>query len=187
MTKVRNNLFDPNKGLDRGRAKWVEGCWYVCKMVFFLSAFPWPNQLKCFVLKFFGARIGVGVKIKPRVNIHFPWKLEIGDHVWIGEEAWILNFEKIIIGSHSCISQRAFLCTGNHNYRCIDMPYKNSPIHIGEGAWIGAQVFLGPGVNVGKEAVVTAGSIVSRDVPAESVYGGVPFGPTKSRWKDYKI
>ena len=62
-------------------------------MVFFLSAFPFPSSLKTWLLKFFGAKVGQGVIIKPRVNIHMPWKLNIGDDVWIGEEVFILNFE----------------------------------------------------------------------------------------------
>jgi putative colanic acid biosynthesis acetyltransferase WcaF len=53
----------------------------------------------------FGARLGCGVVIKPRVNIHFPWRLVVGDFVWLGEEANIFNFELVKIGSIACISQ----------------------------------------------------------------------------------
>jgi hypothetical protein len=122
MTRVRNDLFDGRPDLDRGRSGWVEALWYLLKCAFFLSALPWPAGLKCGLLRRFGAKIGSGVYIKPRVNIHFPWKLEIGDHSWIGEEVFLLNLEPIVIGSHCCISQRAFLCTGNHDFRRPDMP-----------------------------------------------------------------
>ena len=158
----RLDLFDPNKGLDRGRSKAVEAVWYLVKCAFFLSALPWPSGFKVRLLRAFGAKVGLGVVIKPRVNIHFPWKLVIGDHSWIGEEAFILNFEPVTIGSHVCISQRAFLCTGNHNYKDPAFSYRNEPIAIGDGAWIGAMVFVGPGAIVAPETVVKAGEVVKK-------------------------
>src|SRR6516162_6346266 len=136
MTRVRNDSFDPRQGLDRGRPIWFVAFWYMVKCLLFLSHWPFPSRLKCVLLRSFGARIGKGVLIKPRVNIHFPWKLTVGDFTWIGEEVFILNFEPVCIGAHCCISQRAFLCTGNHDYRQEHMPYRNAPITIEDGAWI---------------------------------------------------
>ncbi|MGA2661668.1 MAG: WcaF family extracellular polysaccharide biosynthesis acetyltransferase [Verrucomicrobiota bacterium] len=184
MTRVRNDLFDPSKGLRRGKPNIVEALWYALKCVFLLSAIPWPSSFKCALLRAFGAQIGRGVRIKPRVNIHFPWKLRVGDFTWIGEEVFILNFEPVVIGSHCCISQRALLCTGNHDFTKNDMPYHNRPIAIEDGAWVGAQVFVGPGVTVGSEAVVTAGSVVTKNVPARMVCSGSPCVPVKDRWTD---
>jgi putative colanic acid biosynthesis acetyltransferase WcaF len=187
MTKVRNDLFDARKGLDRGRTKPVEAAWYLLKCLFFLSPLPWPSGFKCSLLRLFGATIGRQVYIKPRVNIHFPWKLSVGDFTWIGEEVFLLNFEPIAIGAHCCISQRAFLCTGNHDYRQVDMPYLNRSIYIGDGAWIGAQVFVAPGSAVGSETVVTAGSVVFGDLVAGMVCSGNPCRPIKPRWKQENL
>jgi putative colanic acid biosynthesis acetyltransferase WcaF len=183
MTRVRNDLFDRRKGLDRGRSKPVEAAWYLLKCCVFLTALPFPSRLKCALLRAFGASVGRGVVIKPRVNIHFPWKLAIGDHAWIGEEVFILNFEPITIGAHCCISQRVFLCAGNHDYRLPGMPYRNRPIMIEDGAWVGAQSFVGPGVTVGTEAVISAGSVVTRSQPPKMVCAGNPCVPVKDRWK----
>jgi len=182
MTRLRNDQFDPSDGFERGRSLPIEAAWYLCKVCFFLSAFPWPSSFKCRLLRWFGARIGRGVVIKPRVNIHFPWKLSVGDHSWIGEESWILNFEPVQIGAHCCISQRAFLCAGSHDYRSIRMRYRNSSITIGDGAWIAAQVFVAPGVTIGEEAVAVAGSIVVNHLPAAMVCAGNPCRPVKTRW-----
>jgi putative colanic acid biosynthesis acetyltransferase WcaF len=182
-SRVRNDQFDATRGLDRGRSSIVEAVWYLVKWVFFLSAFPWPSPLRCRLLRVFGATVGAGVYIKPRVNVHFPWKLTIGDHAWIGEEAFFLNFEPVAIGPHACISQRTFLCTGNHDYRDPTMPYRNRPIEIGAGAWIGAQCFVGPGVHVGVDAVATAGSVVVKNLPAGMVCSGNPCVAVNPRWR----
>jgi putative colanic acid biosynthesis acetyltransferase WcaF len=182
MTRVRNDLFDARQGLNRGRPWWIEALWYLTKCLFFLPAWPVPSSLKCAILRRFGARIGQGVLIKPRVNIHLPWKLVIGEHSWLGEEVFILNFEPVVIGAHCCISQRSFLCTGNHDFRQPEMPYRNRPIAIEDGAWVGAQVFVSPGITIGTEAVVTAGSVVTKSLPGKMVCSGNPCVPLKPRW-----
>ncbi len=180
--KTRLDQFDSAKGLDRGRSKAFEALWYLLKCVFLLSPLPWPIGLRRGLLRAFGAKVGEGVVIKPRVNVHFPWKLEVGDHAWIGEEVFILNFEPVKIGAHACISQRAFLCTGNHDYRDPRFSYRNAPITIGSGAWIGAGVFVGPGAEVGEEAVAAAGSVITRNVPANAVVAGNPASERAERW-----
>lgn len=184
MTRVRNDLFDGGPDLDRGRPRWVEALWYLFKCAFFLSALPWPGGLKRGLLRRFGAKVGTGVYIKPRVNIHFPWKLQIGDHSWIGEEVFLLNLEPIVIGAHCCISQRAFLCTGNHDFKSPSMPFRNRAIVVEDGAWIGAQVFVGPGIVIGSEAVIAAGSVVTRNQPKQMLCAGNPCAAVGPRWRD---
>lgn len=180
--RVRLDKFDSSVGLDRGRPKYVEAAWYAVKVLFFLTAIPWPSRLKVTLLRCFGARVGSGVLIRQRVNIHMPWKLSIGDHCWIGEEVWVLNFEPVTIGSHCSISQRAFLCTGNHDYRSVDMKYRNAPISIGDGAWVGAQAFVAPGVEIGAEAVIAAGSVVAQSVAAAQVFTSEAGFSSRQRW-----
>jgi putative colanic acid biosynthesis acetyltransferase WcaF len=183
-TRVRLDQFRPGAGLDRGRPGWFEALWYVCKCIFFLSALPWPRALKASLLRCFGAKVGAGVVIKPRVNIHLPWKLALGDHSWIGEEVFILNLERVEIGAHCCISQRAFLCTGNHDYRDPAFAYRSAPIRVEDGAWVGASVFVGPGVTIAPDAVAAAGSVVTKNLPAGMVCSGNPCEAVKKRWKD---
>ena len=183
-TKVRQDLVDHDPlEISGGRLRsWVVS-WYITKLTFILSALPWPNKLKAQILKRFGAKIGENLLIKPRVNVHLPWMLEIGNHTWIGEEVFILNFRKVVIGSHCCISQRAFLCTGNHDFRDPSMPFRNAPITIKDGAWVGAQSFVAPGVTIGTDCVITAGSVVLEDMPDNMICSGNPCRPTKPRWK----
>lgn len=180
---TRLDLFDNSIGLNRGTSKIKEIFWYLTKVVFFLSAMPYPSSLKVKILKWFGANVGTAVVIKPRVNIHFPWKLTIGNHVWIGEEVFILNFEHIAVGNQVCISQRAFLCGGNHDYKIPSMPYRNGPINLNDGCWVGANVFVGPNVTVGVDSVIAAGSVITKSVENNGIYQGNPLRFVKKRWE----
>ena len=119
--------------------------------------------------------------IKPQVKITFPWKLEIGDHVWLGEECWLLNLERIIIGNNVSISQRAFLCTGSHNYKLCTFDLIVKPITLEDGCWIGAGAWVGPGVTVGSHAVLTAGSVATKALEPWGIYQGNPAVLVKQR------
>jgi len=182
QSKVNLAQFNSSVGLERGAGKPKEILWYLVKVIFFLSALPYPNGLKCSLLRVFGAKVGSGVIIKPRVNIHFPWKLNIGNDVWIGEEAFLLNFELLTVGNNVCISQRAFLCGGNHDFRIPEMPYRNGPITLMDGVWIGASVFVSPGVIVGTDSVVTAGSVITGNIASNGIFKGNPVVYIKQRW-----
>lgn len=182
MKKVRLDLFNSQLGLDRGASKVKEMLWYVIKVVFFLSAIPYPSKFKVFLLKAFGAKVGKGLVIKPRVNIHFPWKLVVGDNVWIGEEVFFLNFELLTIGNNVCISQKVFVCGGNHDYKDPTMPYRNGVIVLEDGSWVGAASFVGPNVKIGINTIVSVGSIVTKSLPENGVFSGNPLKLVKERW-----
>ncbi len=139
------------------------------------------SALKCAILRGFGAKIGRNVTIKPQVKITFPWKLTLGDHVWLGEECWLLNLDRIVIGSHACISQRAFLCTGSHDYKRSTFDLITRPITLEDGVWIGAGGWVGPGVTAGTHAVLTAGSVLARDMEPGAIYRGNPAVRVKTR------
>jgi putative colanic acid biosynthesis acetyltransferase WcaF len=158
-----------------------EGLWLVLSLLLFrLCPFSF-SALKKAVLCAFGARIGRNVTIKPKVNITFPWKLTIGDHVWLGEECWLLNLERITIGNNVCISQRAFLCTGSHNYKLSTFDLITRPITLEDGVWIGAGSWVGPGVVIGCHAVLTLGSVATGNLAANGIYRGNPAVLVKQR------
>lgn len=176
------DLSDYSPGeFDRGAGKVKEGLWIITSLLLFRLCPFVLSPLKRGILRIFGAKIGHGVVIKPQVKITFPWKLTIGDHVWLGEECWILNLEKIEIGDNVCISQRAFLCTGNHNFSTPSFDLMVKPILVEEGAWIGAGSFVGPGVNVGSHAVLTAGSVTGKSLGPWTIYQGDPAVAIKER------
>ncbi len=164
-------------GLDRGAPLWREALWLLVKIPFFLFPVPLPSSLRVRVLRAFGARLGAGIVIRPGVDISFPWRLSAGDHVWIGERARFLSLGQISLGSHVCISQEAFLCTGSHNYKSPGFSLIVKPIDIADGCWIGARAFVGAGVSVGTGAVVAACAVVVKDVSNGTVVAGNPARP----------
>jgi putative colanic acid biosynthesis acetyltransferase WcaF len=169
------------KQFDRGAGAIRELLWLLTNALLFqLRPFK-LSGLKCLVLRSFGAKIGRGVVIKPQAKITFPWKLTLGNHVWLGEESWLLDLENIVIADNVCISQRAFLCTGNHNYKSATFDLIVKPIYIDEGAWIGANTFVGPGVRIGSHAVLTAGSVATGDLRPFGIYRGNPAELVRKR------
>ncbi len=145
--------------------------WYFVKEAFVNSSFP-ISAVKIMFLRMFGAKIGKGVLIKPHVIIKFPWNLSIGDHVWIGENVWIENQAKVNIGNSVCLSQRAMLITGNHDFKKTTFDLIIGEINLEEGAWVGAGAMICPGTTFKSHAILTMGSVASGTLEAYSIYQG---------------
>jgi putative colanic acid biosynthesis acetyltransferase WcaF len=163
-----------NSLLKRGRPLIVEGLWYFIGSPLVRSEFLPFSKLKSLVLRVFGARIGRGVYIKPGVRVKFPWYLKVGDYTWLGERVWIDNLAQVTIGSHACVSQDVYLCTGNHDWSHPNMRLFHKPIELRDGCWIAARSMVCPGVTVGECAVVVGGSVVAANVPDYEIRGGNP-------------
>ncbi|GAB3330312.1 putative colanic acid biosynthesis acetyltransferase [Larkinella ripae] len=161
--------------------KWKIILWFLVNPVFINSYLPVPMALKRGILRLFGAKIGVGLAIKPRVNIKFPWLLTIGNYVWIGEEVWIDNLAPVTIGDHVCISQGALLETGNHNYRIRTFDLFIKPIHLENGAWLGAKSVVSPGVTCRSHSILAMGSVATQSLEAYGIYQGNPAVWVKNR------
>jgi len=163
-----------NPNFQRGAGKTKRALWYLTNALFFkTSLFPFYG-LKVFLLRLFGAKLGKGVLIKPNVNIKYPWKLKMGDHIWIGEDVWIDNLDQVIIESNVCISQGAMLLCGNHNYKVSTFDLFTKPIHIMSGAWICSKATVGPGVVCQPDSILTPLSFANADLEQGMIYAGVP-------------
>ena len=150
------------------KEKFKAGVWRIVNLSI-LNSILCPNFLKLLILRIAGAKIGTKVIIRRSVRIHFPWNLEIGDDCWIGEEVWLINHEKISIGSNVCISQRSIICSGGHDYRSVSLEYSHKPIEIKDGAWVCLDAKVLPGVTIGECSVVAAGEIARKSVPDYSM------------------
>jgi putative colanic acid biosynthesis acetyltransferase WcaF len=167
-------------GFTRGRSIFVEAAWLLVDALFIRSYLP-GSKLRISILRLFGATIGNGVRIKPRVRIKFPWRLSVGAHVWIGEDVWIDNLASVAIGTQSCVSQGAYICTGSHDWESPFMDLVAKPVTIGVGAWVCARAVVGPGVRVGDGAILTLGSVAYKDLEDWTIYSGIPAVPIKKR------
>jgi putative colanic acid biosynthesis acetyltransferase WcaF len=164
-----------------GAPLWRQVAWYYLGSPLVSSYWVVGSGFKCWLMRYFGAQIGSGVRIKPGVRIKFPWRLVIGDFVWLGENCWIDNVAMVTIESHTCISQDVYLCTGNHDWSSPTFELRDSPIHIGEGCWIAARAMVGPGVKLGDGAVLCMGSVAGRSLAPMTIYAGNPAQPIKER------
>jgi putative colanic acid biosynthesis acetyltransferase WcaF len=158
----------------------VQAWWLIQSTLFGLSPqfmYKWRNTL----LRLFGAKIGKGVIIRPTVRITYPWKLIIGDNAWVGDNADLYTLGEISIGKSAVVSQRAYLCTGSHDHTAEAFDIYARPIVIGDGAWVATDVFIAPGITIGKGAVIGARSSVFKDMPAGMICIGNPAKPVKKR------
>lgn len=158
--------------------------WFFTNAIIFASSWVPVTGIKVKILRLFGAKVGKGVVIKPSVNIKYPWFLEIGDHVWIGENVWIDNLTGVKIGNNVCISQGAMLLTGNHNYKKITFDLFFKEIELADGVWIGARSVVCPGCTCDSHSILTVGSVLTSNMESYGIYSGNPA--TKQRERDIK-
>ncbi len=164
-----------------GAPLWKQVLWYFLGAPLFSSYLLPFSAIKVSLLKIFGASIGQGVRIKPKVRIKFPWRLTIGDYVWLGEAAWLDNIAPVTIESQVCISQGVYLCTGNHDWTHPNFALMPAPIIIKESSWLAAYSVVGPGVTIGKGAVLGLGSVTSHNLEPWTIYSGNPAQAVKKR------
>ncbi|MEN7549792.1 putative colanic acid biosynthesis acetyltransferase [Rapidithrix thailandica] len=178
LSKFKNDWYSTGASLPK------QVLWYFTNIVFFINPLNPLSFLKVRLLRLFGAKIGEGVVIKPQVNIKYPWKLEIGNHTWIGEHVWIDNLATVRIGSHATLSQGAMLLTGSHNYKKVAFDLIVGDIIIEEGAWVGAKAVVCPGVTCHSHAVLSVSSVATKDLEAYQIYQGNPAVKKRERTID---
>jgi len=169
-------------GYDKGRSVTWQVAWFAFSNLIF-KKWWFPPRLRPASLRLFGAKVGKGVLVRHGVQIHWPWKLVLRDNCWLGEGVHILNLEPVVVGSSTCISQSAVICTGNHRSDRVDFRFDNRSIEIGASVWIGMQAFIGPGAYVSDGVVVAARQLLrGGTVPPDVVVNaGGPLATTTPR------
>lgn len=176
---VNNKLY--NTTIDIGANLLVRACWYVTNVLFFKNPLNPLSALKVFLLRLFRAHIGTGVVIKPGVNIKYPWKLTVGNYTWIGEDVWIDNLSRVIIGNSVTISQGALLLTGSHDHTSQSFDFISNPITLEDGAWIGAKATVFGGVTMKSHSILGIASVAEKDLEPYLIYKGNPAIPIIER------
>ncbi len=135
------------------------------------------------LLRAFGAQVpdSTGIKIYPTVDVSFPWKLTLESETLVGPHVRLYNLAPVTLRRGATLSQYTHLCAGTHDFMRWSMPLVVAPIVIGDNAWLGADVFVGPGITIGELAVVGARSVVVRDLPSRMVCAGNPCRPLRER------
>lgn len=117
--------------------------------------------------------------------------LRIGSGVIATGRLQIFVQSEVDIGAEVMFASNVFINDASHGYATAEMPYKDQPlsnilpIKIGMGSWIGQNVVILPGVNIGQLSIVGANSVVTHDVPARSIVAGSPARIIKS-WDAFK-
>jgi putative colanic acid biosynthesis acetyltransferase WcaF len=138
---------------------------------------------RAWLLRCFGAQIDDlrATVVFPTVTIHFPWKLKLERRSMLGPFVRVYNIAPIRLSYGANVSQFCYLCAGGHDYMEWRLPTTFGPIVIGENAWLAADVFVGPGVEIGELAVIGARSVVITNMPARKICLGHPCRPVKDR------
>jgi putative colanic acid biosynthesis acetyltransferase WcaF len=168
LSKFDNSWYNP------GRSLIVQAAWFFIGLPLLRCSVIPSSALRVHLLRAFGASVGQGVAIKPGVRVKYPWLLSIGNHSWLGEDCWIDNLALVSIGNNVCVSQGAYLCTGNHDWSDPAFGLVVRPITLQDGAWVGAKAIICPGVNLEQNSIAAAGSVVTKTIPFGEIHAGQP-------------
>jgi putative colanic acid biosynthesis acetyltransferase WcaF len=170
-----------NMDFRRGRPIVYEMLWLLIQATLVNTFLP-GTWWRVHLLRIFGAKIGSSPVIKPYLKVKFPWRLSLGDNVWLGEGVWIDNLANVEIHNDVCISQGVYICTGSHNWKSDEFSLITKKIEIQSGSWIAAMCAIGPGVVVESGAILTLSSVATTRLKANNIYTGNPAAAIKKRY-----
>ena len=140
-----------------------------------------PDEIAELFSKLIGKPVGESFGLFPPFYTDFGKNITIGNNVFINADCKFQDQGGIFIDDGALIGHGVVLATLNHD---LDPEKRQqlhpAPIHIGKRVWIGANATITQGVTIGDNSVVAAGAVVNKDVPANTVVGGVPARVIKS-------
>lgn len=155
--------------------------WMLIQSVIFRITPHKMNKFRLFILRIFGAKIHKSCFISPKATIYMPWNLSMENNSAIDFDTFIYSLDKVIIGKYVSISYKVNINTGSHD---INDPYFSlitEAIVINDGAFIGTESYISPGVEIGNMTVIGARSVVTKNMPDNMVCVGHPCRPIKER------
>lgn len=134
-----------------------------------------PDEIAELFSKLIGKPVGEGFGLFPPFYADFGKNITIGNNVFINSDCKFQDQGGIFIDDGALIGHGVVLATLNHD---LDPEKRQqlhpAPIHVGKRVWIGANATVTQGVTIGDNSVVAAGAVVNKDVPANTIVGGVP-------------
>jgi lipopolysaccharide O-acetyltransferase len=121
-------------------------------------------------------------------------QIEIGNNVNMGDDVHIAAVKKVIIGADSLLASKIYISDHNHGKydglmqsepfeRIYERKLNSKEVIIGKNVWIGEFVSILPGVKIGDNSIIAANSVVTKDVPGNTIVAGVPAKPLK-KWSE---
>lgn len=140
-----------------------------------------PEEIRKLFSKLIGKAVDDSFAMFPPFYTDCGKNITVGKNVFINSGCRFQDQGGITIGDGALIGHNVVLCTLNHDFepqnRSTTIP---APIIIGKNVWIGANATVVPGITIGDNAIVAAGAVVTKNVPANTVVGGVPAKTIKS-------
>ena len=163
------------------RERFLRVLWEFCWLVFCVWT-PKPlNEWRLFWLRVFDAKIDGKPFVHQRARIAVPWNLTLHDRACLGDRANAYSLGEIEIGARATVAQEVYLSSATHDFDQRGMPLVTAKITIGDDVFVGARVFILPGVTIGARSIIGACSVVTKDVPEDAVAAGNPCRIIKSR------
>lgn len=112
--------------------------------------------------------------------------ISIGNNTYIGRNCYLASHLRLDIGNDCLIGAYSYITTTHHQYSDPSVPIRSqgifgSNVKIGDGCWIGTHVCILPGVSVGHNSIIGAGSVVTKSVPPNEIWAGIPAKKIRSR------
>lgn len=148
--------------------------WRFVDFWLFQPSFTFLTPWRVFLLRLFGAKIGKGCYISPKAKILLPWYLEMGNYSSVDDYVYLRTTGKIIIGDYVSIGMYVHIVPGGHDIRSRGFENNATFVKIEDGAFLGADSFVGRGVTIGRFSVLGSRAAAYKDIPENSVAVGMP-------------
>ena len=159
------------------KARVIRALWGVSELLLWKPSPPAMTGFRNAMLRFFGAKVGKGVRIHPSVKVVIPWHIDIADGVTIHDRAILYALGQITIGPNTEVGPLTHLCAGTHDYTDPKFTLLRQPITIGSNCILGAASFVAPDVTLADHTILHPRASLYTNSTPNTQYQGNPAKP----------